>query len=124
MCFVEALDLPCQVMGRVLSFQTKILLEEVLMITKETVNNIASLARLHINDEENARFLKNLEDILHYVEKLNRLDVTGVLPTSHVLSLENVFRDDVVLPSLTQAEALSFAIDSRIGHYKVPKVIE
>jgi len=94
------------------------------MITKETVSNIASLSRLHIDDVQNARFGKNLEDILHYVEKLNKLDVTGVLPTTHVLRLENVFRDDVVLPSLTQAEALSFAIDSSTGHYKVPKVIE
>ncbi|MBF0593909.1 MAG: Asp-tRNA(Asn)/Glu-tRNA(Gln) amidotransferase subunit GatC [Candidatus Omnitrophica bacterium] len=94
------------------------------MITKETVNYIASLSRLHIDEAENAGFVRNLEDILQYVAKLNKLDVAGVLPTSHVLKMENVFRDDKVSPSLTQQEALSFAIESHAGHYKVPKVIE
>ena len=94
------------------------------MITKETVNYIASLSRLHIDDPQVPRFGRNLEDILQYVEKLNKLDVSQITPTSHVLKVENVFRDDAVKPSLTQGQALSFAIDSHAGHYKVPKVIE
>jgi aspartyl-tRNA(Asn)/glutamyl-tRNA(Gln) amidotransferase subunit C len=94
------------------------------MITRDMVNNIASLSRLHIDEAQNARFLKNLEDILQYVEKLDQLDVSGVSPTSHVLRVENVFREDVVKASLTRAEALSFSADNAKGHYKVPKVIE
>lgn len=94
------------------------------MITNEVIKNIASLSRLHIEEAELSRFGAELQDILKYVDKLNKLDVTNVTPTSHVFRMENVFRDDVLLPSLTQAEALSFAIDSCNGHYKVPKVIE
>ena len=94
------------------------------MIDNNKVKYVAALARLNIREEDAPRFAKNLEDILHYVEKLNALDVSTVKPTSHVLNVENVFREDKVLPSLTQAEALSFAIESHDGHYKVPKVIE
>lgn len=94
------------------------------MISHDTVKNIASLSRLHVDEADYGRFARNLEDILAYVEKLNTLDVSAVKPTSHVLSLENVYREDVPMPSLSQQEALSFAIDAHLGHYKVPKVIE
>ena len=94
------------------------------MITPETVNYIASLSRLHIDEAQIPHFVKNLEDILRYADKLNTLDVSKVTPTSHVMMVENVFRDDVPAPSLTRAEALSFAVESHAGHYKVPKVIE
>lgn len=94
------------------------------MITSEIVQYIASLSRLHLNETEIPRFAKDLEDILHYVEQLGELDVTNVKPTSHVLNVLNVFRPDEVKPSLSQADALSFAIDPYQGYYKVPKVIE
>lgn len=94
------------------------------MIDKDKVKYIASLSRLNIPGEDIPRFAGNLEAILHYVEKLNSVDVSAIKPTSHVLEVENVFREDKVLPSLTQTEALRFAIESHAGHYKVPKVIE
>ena len=94
------------------------------MITKETVKQVASLARLHIADEDLEGFTKNLEDILRYVDQLAKLDVAQVKPTTHVLKLENVYREDKVKPSLTQKEALSFSVESHNGSFKVPKVIE
>ena len=94
------------------------------MIDNNTVKYVASLSRLDIRPEETAGFIKNLEDILAYVDQLKALDVSGVKPTSHVLNVENVFREDEIRPSLTQTQALSFSIESHAGHYKVPKVIE
>ena len=94
------------------------------MVTQETVNYIGALARLHLEGAEAEKFAKDLEAILHYAEKLNTLDVSMVKPTSHVLNVENVFRDDIVKPGLSQAEALSFSVDNLNGAYKVPKVIE
>ena len=94
------------------------------MITEETVDYIAGLARLHLQDAEAKKFARDLEAILHYVEKLNKLDVAGVKPTSHVLNVENVFRDDTVKPGLSQDQALAFSVDKLNGAYKVPKVIE
>lgn len=94
------------------------------MITNDTVKYIASLSRLHIEEERISAFGAELQNILQYVEKLNRLDISGVPATSHVIPVENVFRDDIAVPSLTQDEALSFSIDHYAGHYKVPRVIE
>jgi aspartyl-tRNA(Asn)/glutamyl-tRNA(Gln) amidotransferase subunit C len=94
------------------------------MIDQKTVHYIAALSRLHIDDGEAEKFAHNLEDILQYVHQLDQLDVSDVKPTSHVLEVENVFREDKVLPSLRRDEAMSFAIEHHDGHYKVPKVIE
>jgi aspartyl-tRNA(Asn)/glutamyl-tRNA(Gln) amidotransferase subunit C len=55
---------------------------------------------------------------------LNELDTTDVPPTSHVLPLKNVFREDMVAPSLSQQETLANAPDQWMGYFKVPKVIE
>jgi len=94
------------------------------MINNNTVNYIAALARLHVDEAEAGKFAKDLEDIIHYVEQLNKLDVKDVKPTSHVLDVENVFREDTVTPSLSNAQALGFAVDKHKGFYKVPKIIE
>jgi aspartyl-tRNA(Asn)/glutamyl-tRNA(Gln) amidotransferase subunit C len=94
------------------------------MITKDTVHYVAALARLHVSEPEAERFAKDLEGILQYVEKLNKIDISSVKPTSHVLDVENVFREDVVTPSLANTDALYSAVDKHHGFYKVPKVIE
>ena len=94
------------------------------MITKETVKQVANLARLYVADNELETFTKNLEGILSYVDVLTKLDVTNVKPTTHVLHLKNVYREDKVTQSLTQKEVLSFAVESQHGSFKVPKVIE
>ena len=94
------------------------------MISEKDVKYVASLARIHLSDDEIAGLTKNLEKILHYMEKLNKLDVSGVEPTSHVLPLQNVTRDDVVMPSLDQKTVLQMAVEKESGSFKVPKVIE
>ena len=57
------------------------------------------------------------------MEKLNTLDTTAAGPTSHVLQLKNVLRDDEAGTSLSQEEALRNAPASDRGHFTVPKVI-
>ncbi len=94
------------------------------MITIDDVKYIAGLARMHLSEEEIKQFTGNLEDILGYIEKLNTLDVGKVAPTSHVLSLENVYREDSPKPSLPQEQALSVAVSQQKGSFKVPQVIE
>lgn len=94
------------------------------MIDHKTVRYIAGLSRLRIQDQDLERFSRDLEGILHYVRQLEELDLTNVPPTSHALNIQNVFRCDEVGSSLTQSEALSFAIEKESGYYKVPRVIE
>ncbi len=94
------------------------------MITKKDVEYIAGLARVHLKDDELEKLQTNLQSILGYVEKLSTLDITNVEPTSHALPLHNVFRNDIVKPSLNQKDALKIAPQQHDGAFKVPQVIE
>jgi len=93
-------------------------------ITPEVVQYIAGLARIHLRDDELERFTSQLGNILHYITKLEKADVSQIEPTSHVLALQNVFRPDVVKTSLTQGEALGIAVTAENNSFKVPQVIE
>jgi aspartyl-tRNA(Asn)/glutamyl-tRNA(Gln) amidotransferase subunit C len=96
----------------------------IMKITEKDVQYIASLSRIHLKPEEVASLQKDLEGILEYVAKLDKLDVKNISPTSHVLPVKNVFREDVVKPSLKPTETMQFAVEHHEGSYKVPKVIE
>ncbi|MEO5656934.1 MAG: Asp-tRNA(Asn)/Glu-tRNA(Gln) amidotransferase subunit GatC [Nitrospiria bacterium] len=93
-------------------------------VTREQVEHVAKLARLAIGEEEKATFARQLSSILTYVEALNALDTSGVEPTSHVIPVRNVFRDDEVRPSLSREDALANAPDQSGGCFRVPKIIE
>jgi aspartyl-tRNA(Asn)/glutamyl-tRNA(Gln) amidotransferase subunit C len=70
-----------------------------------------------------AKYTQQLGNILQYVEQLNKLDTSNVEPLTHPLDMKNVFREDVVQPSLTQQEVLSNAPEPQSGHFKVPKIM-
>jgi len=93
-------------------------------IGREEVRYIAHLSRLKLADEEEEKFARQLGEILAYVDKLRELDTRDVLPTSHVLPIKNVFREDKRRSSLSQDEALSNAPRKKYGHFQVPRVIE
>ncbi len=94
------------------------------MLSKKEVENIASLSRIHLKPNEIEHHTKNLTGILDYIAKLEKLDVSNVKPTSHVLPIKNVFREDTVKPSLAQEEALKISPSQKDGSFKVPQVIE
>lgn len=93
-------------------------------ITVKDVQHVARLARLHLSPEEEATFTEQMNAILQYAEKLNELDTENVKPTTHVLHVSNVMREDVVKESLTQEEALLNAPEDEDGQFKVPAVLE
>lgn len=93
------------------------------MPQKIQIDPIAELARLQLKPEERAKLLKDLEDILAYVDQLQEVRTEGVEPTSHVLSIENVFRRDVVQPSEVSKDVLKHAPKREGQFFKVPKVI-
>ena len=93
-------------------------------LSKEEVKNVARLARLSISEGETEAFEKQLSEILTYIGKLNELDTSKIDPTSHVLEMSNVLREDKVRPGMTREEALSGAPESLDGFFRVPKIIE
>jgi aspartyl-tRNA(Asn)/glutamyl-tRNA(Gln) amidotransferase subunit C len=93
-------------------------------ITREEVENVAVLARLELTGEEKDIFTGQMDAILAYVDKLNELDTSGVIPTAHAVPMENAFRDDEARPSIGVDSALANAPERADGFFRVPKVIE
>lgn len=88
------------------------------------VEHIALLARLSLTEEERERFGSQLSSILSYVGKLNEIDTSGIEPTSHVLEMKNIMREDELRSSLPVEDALMNAPDRSGNFYRVPKIIE
>lgn len=91
---------------------------------KIDVRYVAHLARLHLTDEEAARFQAQLEQVLGYVKELGKLNVDGVEPTAHAMPVNNVFRKDEPRPCLDHEKAMANAPKERQGQFVVPKIIE
>ncbi|MDD5758565.1 MAG: Asp-tRNA(Asn)/Glu-tRNA(Gln) amidotransferase subunit GatC [Desulfobulbaceae bacterium] len=94
-----------------------------MQITPEEITKVAHLARLDLNPAEVAHMTDQVGAILTYIDKLNELDTTGVTPTTHALAINNAFRDDVVIPSLPQSEAIKNGPKQNGEAFIVPKVI-
>jgi len=94
------------------------------MISREEVQHVARLARLHLTDEELERMRQQLDAILAYIDKLRELDVEGVEPTAHAVPLVNVMRDDELASCLSQDAALANAPDRAGEFFRVPRIIE
>jgi len=92
-------------------------------ITLDQVRHVAKLSRLALDEERLGKFSTQLGSILEYVAKIGEVDVTGVEPMAHALPIHNVFREDVVEPSLPLEKVLQNAPDSDGPFFKVPKII-
>jgi aspartyl-tRNA(Asn)/glutamyl-tRNA(Gln) amidotransferase subunit C len=90
------------------------------VIDREQVLHVARLARLALSEEEIERMSGELPAILEHVERMNELDLEGVEPTSHVVALENVMREDEPRPSWDRDRILEGAPDPSDGAFRVP----
>jgi aspartyl-tRNA(Asn)/glutamyl-tRNA(Gln) amidotransferase subunit C len=93
-------------------------------IGPKDVEHVARLARLELGAEEKERIREQLDRILDYIDKLNRLDTTGVEPTSHAVPMVNVFREDEVRPCFPPSAMLENAPDRSGEFFRVPRIIE
>jgi aspartyl-tRNA(Asn)/glutamyl-tRNA(Gln) amidotransferase subunit C len=93
-------------------------------ISREDIEHIAMLARLSLTEQEKELFGVQLSRVLDYMDKLNELDTDNIEPTSHVLSLSNVMREDSPKDSIPREDALLNAPDRTEKFYRVPKIIE
>ncbi len=91
---------------------------------KFDISHVAKLANLPLTDEEKKKFAAQLEETITYVESLEKVDTANIEPTSQVTGLENVIREDIVKPSLSQDEALSNAKQTHNGFFKVKGILD
>jgi aspartyl-tRNA(Asn)/glutamyl-tRNA(Gln) amidotransferase subunit C len=93
-------------------------------LTAEQVRRVATLAKLRISDEEVEQFSNQLSSVLENIGQLNELDTDAVEPTSHSVSLANVFRIDQTETVFAEDAWKENAPTQYLGHFKVPKIIE
>ncbi len=88
------------------------------------VGYVAKLACIDLTDEEKQLFQGQLDQVLHYVEQLNELDVSEVEPTAHAIPVYNVLRKDELGTSLSHADVVANAPSATDGQIRVPKIID
>ncbi|PIP20663.1 MAG: Asp-tRNA(Asn)/Glu-tRNA(Gln) amidotransferase GatCAB subunit C [Candidatus Omnitrophica bacterium CG23_combo_of_CG06-09_8_20_14_all_40_11] len=93
-------------------------------ITKDTVKYVAHLARIDLKPKELETLSQQLQDILDFIDKLKKVDIKEIAPTSHILPINNVLRDDLLAESLSSHKALENAPRREGNFFGVPKVIE
>ena len=93
-------------------------------ITLEDVEKVAKLARLEVSPAEKEAFAKQLSQILTHVETLKQYETGGIEPTATVVGQANLFREDIVCPSLPVDKALANAPEREADGFSVPRIIE
>ncbi|HET7691378.1 MAG TPA: Asp-tRNA(Asn)/Glu-tRNA(Gln) amidotransferase subunit GatC [Nocardioidaceae bacterium] len=92
-------------------------------ITRDDVAHLADLARIDLDEAELDHLAPQLAVILDSIKSISEVAAADVPPTSHALPLTNVFREDVVTPSLTPEQALSGAPEVEGQRFAVPRIL-
>ena len=93
-------------------------------ITTDEVKYVANLAKLYVDEAEAEKLTTEMESIINFADMLSEIDTESITPTNHAMKVQNVFREDKVEQSYSQADILKNAPSSEGGCYLVPKVVE
>ena len=93
-------------------------------LMKIDVLHIAKLANLPLREDEIEEYEAQLLEILQYIEILKKVNTDDIAETSQVTGLENVTKQDLTTPSLSQAESLSNTKSQHNGFFKVKAILE
>ena len=92
-------------------------------VTREDVLRCARLADLRLEEAEIEPMRRAMEELLTHAQSLDALDLAGVEPTTHALPMTLPRREDAVVASFTQAQALGNAPEAAEGLFRVPKAL-
>ena len=92
--------------------------------TDLNIDHVAKLARIALTAEEKAQFAQQLGEVLHHIEQLAKVDVSGVEPSAHAFAVHNVWQEDVAHAEFSAEQALRNAPAKRDNMIAVPKVVE
>ncbi|HNP89364.1 MAG: Glutamyl-tRNA(Gln) amidotransferase subunit C [Microgenomates group bacterium ADurb.Bin219] len=99
-------------------------LKNIKTLSEEEVKHIAKLANLSLSNEEVKKFQGQLSETLNFIQVLDELNTEKAEPTNHASGLSNIFRQDEIKPSISQAEALANAPSLSDGFFKVKAILE
>lgn len=92
-------------------------------LTRDDVAHVASLARLHLTEEELELFTGQLAEVLDHAADIAQLDLTDVAPTAHAMAVTNVLRPDTPAPRLDREEVLAQAPSVEDHRFRVPPIL-
>jgi aspartyl-tRNA(Asn)/glutamyl-tRNA(Gln) amidotransferase subunit C len=92
-------------------------------LTRDDVAHVASLARLHLTEEELELFTGQLAEVLDHAADLAQLDLTDVPLTAHAMAVTNVLRPDTPAPTLDREEVLAQAPSVEDHRFRVPRIL-
>ncbi len=93
-------------------------------IKREDILHLADLSNFSVSETEVATLQKDLGEIIKYISQLDELNTDNVEPTYQVFEMENVWREDEILPQdATREELLALTKEARENQIKVPKVL-
>lgn len=93
-------------------------------LDEKMVNKIAALSKLHFNGEEKATIINDMNKMLDFVSQLNELNTHNVEPLIHMSEEMNLLREDKVVETISQEEALMNAPSKDSTYFKIPKVLD
>ncbi|MCI8300276.1 MAG: Asp-tRNA(Asn)/Glu-tRNA(Gln) amidotransferase subunit GatC [Lachnospiraceae bacterium] len=93
-------------------------------ISDETMEYVGILAKLELSAQEQKEASEDMERMLAYIDKLNELDTSGAEPMSHIFSVNNVFREDIVKEQDGGEDTLANAPEQRNRAFVVPKTVD
>lgn len=93
------------------------------LLTEELLEHLSWLARVELSEEEKKMFVKDLNKILEFFDKLDEVNVENVEPTSHVAFLANITRKDEPRNPMSRKEALANAPQKENGYFKAPRIL-
>lgn len=93
-------------------------------IKREDIKHLAELSEFSLSDKEIDSLQEDLQGIIGYISQLDELDTENVEPTYQVFEMENVWREDEILPQEADREALlALTKETKDNQIKVPKVL-
>lgn len=111
--------------NNILTFGRKgVIIKGIMAIDKEIVRHVAHLARIELQTKELEKLSHQLQNIIDFIDQLKSADIKDINPTSHILALSNVFRQDNPKDSLPSEKALMNAPAREGDFFVVPRVIE
>ncbi|MCB9358500.1 Asp-tRNA(Asn)/Glu-tRNA(Gln) amidotransferase subunit GatC [Candidatus Woesearchaeota archaeon] len=92
-------------------------------VDKELLEKVASVARLKLTDKEIDKFAPQMKEILDFFGKLQEVDTEGIRPSFQPIEIKNRLREDVIVNSLSQEDALRNSSLKKDGYFKGPKAV-
>jgi len=93
-------------------------------LDENMVNRIAELSKLEFNGDQKKAILKDMNQMLDFIDQLNEIDTEGVEPLIHMTADVNILREDDAISSTSQEEALRNAPSKDSTYFKIPKVLD